>query len=108
MTNQHPFQSKKSKERVPMRIRYNNLNSLANDAVALNDVMSRFFNNVAYEYSRNVGSNGESGVSDTTPVAERETILPLDVLVTPEAFQVSAYLPGINPEDVEITFEGEE
>jgi HSP20 family protein len=32
----------------------------------------------------------------------------LDVWATPEAFQVSTYLPGVNPEDVEITFEGEE
>jgi len=46
--------------------------------------------------------------TEAEPVAERETILPIDVWVTPEAFQVTAYLPGINPEDVEITFEGEE
>lgn len=91
-----------------MRIHYNNLNTLANDAATLSDVMNRFFNNVAYEYSRNGGSNGESTVKDATPASERETVLPLDVWVTPEAFQVSAYLPGINPEDVEITFEGED
>jgi len=91
-----------------MRIQYNNLSTLANDAATLSDVMNRFFNNVAYEYSRNGGSNGESSVKETTPVSERETLLPVDVWVTPEAFQVAAYLPGINPEDVEITFEGEE
>lgn len=91
-----------------MRIQYNNLSTLANDAATLSDVMNRFFNNVAYEYSRNGGSNGESPVKETTPVSERETLLPVDVWVTPEAFQVAAYLPGINPEDVEITFEGEE
>jgi HSP20 family protein len=91
-----------------MRIQYNNLNTLANDAATLSDVMNRFFNNVAYEYSRNGGSNGESAVKESTPVTERESVLPLDVWVTPEAFQVSAYLPGINPEDVDITFEGEE
>jgi HSP20 family protein len=97
-----------------MRIRtYNNsYNNLVNDAATLSDVMNRFFNNVAFEYSHNGGNNGVAKESATGneagPVAERETILPIDVWVTAEAFQVTAYLPGINPEDVEITFEGEE
>jgi len=98
-----------------MRIRYNNLSDIANDAATLNDVMNRFFNNVASEYSRNGGndgrndgSNGAANGSEPVKPAERESNLPIDVWVTPEAFQVSAYLPGINPEDVEITFEGEE
>ena len=95
-----------------MRIRYNNFGDIANDAATLNDVMNRFFSNVASEYSRNGGNDGSSngtanGGEPAKPV-EREITLPIDVWVTPEAFQVSAYLPGINPEDVEITFEGEE
>ena len=92
-----------------MRIRYNNLGNLANDAATLSDVMNRFFSNVAYEHSRNGGNDGVANSVNTSATAtERETLLPIDVWVTPEAFQVSAYLPGINPEDVEITFEGEE
>jgi len=95
-----------------MRIRYNNLSNLANDAATLSDVMNRFFSNVAYEHSRNGGNdgvaNGANGVNTSATATERETLLPIDVWVTPEAFQVSAYLPGINPKDVEITFEGEE
>jgi len=91
-----------------MRILYNNLNDIANDAATLNDVMNRFFSNVATEYSRNGGNNGSSNGSEPVKMTERETTLPIDVWVTPEAFQVSAYLPGINPEEVEITFEGEE
>ena len=46
-----------------MRIRYNNLSSLANDAATLNDVMNRFFNNVAYEHSRNGGNDGANDVN---------------------------------------------
>jgi HSP20 family protein len=85
-----------------MRIRtYNNL---ASDAETWSNVMNRFFNNVAYDYSRSGGSNGASN-GDAQP---QETILPLDVWATAEAFQVNTYLPGVNPEDVEITFEADE
>jgi HSP20 family protein len=102
-----------------MRIRtYSNR---ANEAAAFNNVMNRFFNTVAYDYSRSGGSaadgasgaaNGTSNGHDTAQSAAqstvRETMLPIDVWATPEAFQVNAYLPGVNPEEVEITFEGEE
>ena len=93
-----------------MRIRtYNNL---ANEAVAWNNVMNRFFNNLAYEYSRSGGSheagNGVSNGNDTHAEVAQETLLPIDVWATPNSFQVNAYLPGVNPEDVEITFEGDE
>jgi HSP20 family protein len=89
-----------------MRIRYNTFPS---EAVAWNNVMNRFFNNLANEYSYNGGTTGnavESNGNGHTGV--QETLLPIDVWATPEAFQVNAYLPGVNPEDVEITFEGDE
>jgi HSP20 family protein len=83
-----------------MRIRtYSNV---ARDAAALNKVMNRFFDNAAYDYSRYGGSNGGNIEQP------KETVLPIDVWTTPETFQVNAYLPGVNPEDVEITFEGDE
>jgi len=89
-----------------MRIRtYNNL---ANEAATLSNLMDRFFNNVAYEYSTNGGNNGSSPVTNAGQPTEQETVLPIDVWATTEAFQINAYLPGINPEDVEITFEGDE
>jgi HSP20 family protein len=89
-----------------MRIRtYNNL---ANEAVAWNNVMNRFFNNLAHEYARSGGSTGASNGSENGQATEQETWLPLDVWATPESFHVNAYLPGIDPENVEITFEGEE
>jgi HSP20 family protein len=92
-----------------MRIR--TYNHLANEA-AWNNVMNHFFNNVAYDYSRAGGSNGattaESNGVDSNKSSEQETLLPLDVWTTPESFQINTYLPGVNPEDVEITFEGDE
>lgn len=89
-----------------MRIRtYNNL---ANEAVAWNDVMNRFFNNLATEYSRSGGSTGVRNGNDEGQGREQETLLPIDVWATADAFQINAYLPGVNPEDVEITFEGDE
>ena len=96
-----------------MRIRtYNNL---ANEAVAWNNVMNRFFNNLAYEYARSGGATEGNGsvseggqVNDVAHANTQETVLPIDVWSTPEAFQVNAYLPGVNPEDVEITFEADE
>ena len=93
-------------------MRIHTYNNLANEA-ALNNVVNRFFNTLAYDYSRSGGHVGSkdaaNGTStEATQATEQETVLPLDVWATPEAFQVSTYLPGVNPEDVEITFEGEE
>lgn len=90
-----------------MRIRYN---TFPNESVAWNNMMNRFFNNLAYEYSRSGGSNeGEVSPSNGSYAnGAQETLLPVDVWATPEAFQLNAYLPGVNPEEVEITFEGDE
>jgi HSP20 family protein len=79
-----------------------------NDAL-WNDVVNRFFN-LPYDYTRSGGSNGAgNGMSngDSAP-STQETLLPIDVWATADVFQVNAYLPGVNPEDVEITFEGDE
>src|SRR5262245_46858480 len=77
-------------------------NNVANEAIAWNNVVNRFFNNLAYEYSRN------GGASEGSQSTEPESVLPIDLWATGEAFQINAYLPGVNPEDVEITFEGDE
>ena len=89
-----------------MRIRtYNNL---FQDAAAFNRIANHFFNSAAYDYSRSGGSTTGEGVAKGGQPTEQETVLPIDVWATAEAFQINAYLPGINPEDVEITFEGDE
>ncbi|MCC6457442.1 MAG: Hsp20/alpha crystallin family protein [Caldilineaceae bacterium] len=89
-----------------MRVRtYSNL---AQDAATLSNLMNRFFNNASYDYSSYGGSNAAPNGGSTEQPYEQGTLLPVDVWATPEAFQVNAYLPGINPEDVEITFEADE
>lgn len=80
-----------------MRVR--TYNDLVRNATGLNNLVNRYFDDVAYDYGRNGGSAEQP--------RSQELMLPLDVWATPEAFQVNAYLPGINPEDVEITFEGD-
>jgi HSP20 family protein len=95
-------------------MRIHTYSNLAHDAETLNNVMNRFLNNLAYDYSRSGGTtaNGAQGQNGNghSPVepTQMETTLPLDVWATPEAFQVTTYLPGVNPDDVEITFEADE
>src|SRR5262245_12828103 len=60
----------------------------------------------SYDYARNGGSNGGSaGNGQPTTFAAS---LPLDVWADDNAFTIQAYLPGVKPEEVEITMEGEE
>ena len=72
-------------------------NELVRDFVNMADAMNRASDAQAYDYARNGGNNGE-----------RVSRLPVDAYATDEAFLLTAYLPGVKPEDVEITFEGEE
>ncbi len=82
-----------------MRVR--TYSDLVRDAATLSNVMGRVFDRSAeYDYAGNGGSEDQSAAGEAT--------LPLDVWATAEAFQVSAYVPGVNPEEVEITFEGDE
>lgn len=82
-------------------MRANSHNSTVRDFVSMADALNRMFEAQPYDYSRNGGSNDEV-------VRQRTLRLPLDAYATDEAFVLTAYLPGVNPEDVEITFEGEE
>ena len=74
--------------------------SLVRDFVNMADAMNRTRSAQAYDYARNGGHDGES--------QERIARLPLDVWANEESFTIKAYPPGVNVEDVEITFEGEE
>jgi HSP20 family protein len=78
-----------------MRVSNEFMRDFANWANAVNRAMEGGF--TPYDYTSS-GSNRA-----TTQTAS----LPLDVVTTPEALKVYAYLPGVNPEDVEITFEGD-
>ncbi len=65
------------------------------DFAALANAMNRNANRygMSYDYASNGGSNGKSKLS-----------LPVDIWATEDAFHIAAYLPGVDPEAVEITF----
>jgi HSP20 family protein len=86
-------------------MRTRNYNDIVREFVTVADAMNRAFDSRPYDYARNGGSS-EAG-SQAAP-AQRVTRLPIDAYATEEAFVLTAYLPGVNPEEVEILFEGEE
>jgi len=79
------------------------LRDFANMANAMNRVLDR--NWTGNDFARNGGHNGHSeGNAQQTAAAVR---LPVDVVVSDDVYTITAYLPGVQPEAVEITFEGE-
>lgn len=78
----------------------NNYNNMLREFVNFANSLERPF---AYDYASNGGSNGNNG----KPTAFT-TSLPLDITADENAFTITAYLPGVKPEDVEITMENEE
>jgi HSP20 family protein len=85
------------KDNIPMKT--TTYNDMVRDFVNMADVMNRVSTGRPYDYARNGGSDGEQ---------ERTARLPLDAYATDDAFVLTANVPGVKPEDVEITFEGEE
>jgi HSP20 family protein len=80
-----------------MRVRtYNNL---MRDFFTVADALQR---RAAYDYAVSGGST-EAAARPAQSVS-----LPLDVLAGDNAFTITAYVPGVNPDEVEITIEGEE
>lgn len=87
-------------------MRTRSYNELVRDFTTVADVMNRMFDTRSYDYASNGGSNGSSNGGNSQPQPTMR--LPLDAYATEDAFVLSAYLPGVNPDEVEITFEGEE
>lgn len=84
-----------------MRSNTVNYNTVLRDFATMANAMNRAFER-PYDYARNGGhvSTGEN--------ATAKMRLPLDIVANEAAFVITAYVPGVNPEQVEITFEGEE
>jgi HSP20 family protein len=98
-------------------MRTRNYNDFVREFVTVADAMNRVFDGRAYDYARAGGSDANGGVNsgangteagNSTAPAQRVSRLPIDAYANEDAFVLTAYLPGVNPEDVEITFEGEE
>ena len=86
-------------------MRTNPYNTTVREFVSMADALNRMFDVQPYDYTRNGGSN-EAGNGSSQ--SQRTLRLPIDAQMTEDAFVLTAYLPGVDPEQVEITFEGEE
>ena len=84
-----------------------NYNSLVREFASVADAMNRAFDARPYDYARNGGSTNGS-TAGANGEAQRVARLPLDAYATEDAFVLTAHLPGVDPDAVEITFEGEE
>ena len=65
------------------------------DVVAMSEAMDRFFDE----------DWGRRGIGLRR--GDRVQLLPVDVYATPNELVIQASVPGVNPEDVDITIEGE-
>lgn len=83
-------------------MRTNPYNQIIRDFVEMADTMNRRLTTTPYDYARN------GGHADENVAATRVMRLPIDAYSTEDAFVLNAYVPGVAPENVEITFEGEE
>ena len=90
-------------------MRTNTYNTVTRDFATLANAMNRVFdgNFGPYDYARNGGSAGRENGAQNGESAQTVR-LPIDVIAGDEAYTITAYLPGVKPEEVEITFEGEE
>lgn len=87
-------------------MRTNTYNTVLRDFATMTDAMNRAFERGArpYDHVRNGGHTGTANDEKTV----NKMRLPLDVVTNEEAFVLTAYVPGVNPDTVEITFEGED
>ena len=79
-------------------MRTNAYNTVIRDFVNMANAVNRNFD-ASYDYARNGGSSEPGSMNKHT------LRLPVDAWSDEEGFTFKAYLPGANPEDVEITFE---
>ena len=81
--------------------------SVVRDFVNMADAMNRARSAQAYDYAQNGGHNGDRNGAAQGQIRERVARLPINVWANDDAFFIAANLPGINVDDVEISFEGE-
>ena len=79
---------------------YNPYNRTVRDFATMANAFNRISETQRYDYAASGGNAGEQ--------PERKLRLPVDVWAEGDVFVIKAYLPGVNAEDVTITFEGED
>ena len=82
-----------------MRV-YHPYNRAVRDFASIANAFNRISDGQNYDYAAAGGNAGEQ--------AERKLRLPVDVWAEGDNFVIKAYLPGVNAEEVSITFEGED
>jgi len=89
-------------------IRYQNVNDFARMAQMMNRAFERTF--TPYDYASNGGHSDvtEERSKDKSEGKVLTAYLPLDIQETDETFILSAYLPGVQADDVEITVEADD
>jgi HSP20 family protein len=75
-------------------------NILVRDFAEMAGILNRALEGAPYNYAQGGGNAGETE-PETSAVR-----LPIDVWTSEDAYMISAYIPGVNPEEVEIAFEG--
>ncbi len=83
-------------------MRTNSYNNMIRDFVGMANAMNRMADREGYDYARNGGSDFGNGESS------RIMQLPINVWSDEDNFFINAYLPGVQPENVDITMEGDE
>lgn len=93
-------------------MRTKNYNSMMRDFVSLANAVNRSWGTgvYPYDYVRNGGStrNGASEENGSAAGQTRTAHLPVNAWTDENGYVIKAYLPGVDPESVDITFEGEE
>ena len=79
---------------------YNPYNRAVRDFATMVDAFNRISETQGYDYAAAGGNAGEQ--------PERKLRLPLDVWAEGDVFVIKGYLPGVNAEEVAITFDGED
>ncbi len=84
------------------------IRDFANFANAVNRAFGPTFGN--YDFARNGGhtNSGHANSGHSNGKSESKMKLPVDIWSENDTFIVTAYVPGVDPEAVEITMEGEE
>lgn len=82
-------------------MRTNVYNTMMRDFANLANAVNRSFD-TRYDYDRNGGS------SEAGSVVKHTFRLPVNAWSDEDGFTFKAYLPSVNPEDVEITYEGDD
>ena len=78
-------------------------NAMLRDFAGMANAMNHLFERNGYDFVRNGGHNG----ADSGEQTARTLRLPVDVWAGDEAYTITAYLPGVQPDAVEITFESD-